>query len=98
MTNEAKRNDDAVEPLVRLDLTRAEIVVLKGAIQGWIEITARKRMWPWRRLGWVDAYIYSRSVYASAHDKLADALKPNASGQIPPASGGNLDRLVGAMP
>ena len=77
MTNEAKRNEDTVEPLVRLDLTRDEIVVLKGAIQDWIERTARKRMWPWRRLGWVDAFIYSRSVYSSARDKLADALKPN---------------------
>lgn len=77
MTNEPKAKEDTVEPLVRLDLTRDEARVLKGAIQDWIERTARKRMWPWRRLGWVDAFIYSRSVYASAHDKLADALKPN---------------------
>ena len=74
-TTAATRNTE--EQLVRLDLTRDEARVLKGAIQDWIERTARKRMWPWRRLGWVDAYIYSRSVYASARDKLADALKPN---------------------
>jgi hypothetical protein len=28
MTNEAQHNEDMVEPLVRLDLTRDEIVVL----------------------------------------------------------------------
>ena len=79
MTNEAKRNEDTVEPLVRLELTRDEARVLKGAIQDWIERTARKRMWPWRTLGWTDAFIYSRSVYADARDKLDEALKkPNA--------------------
>ena len=75
MTNESKRNEDAGEPLVRLDLTRDEARVLKGSIQDWIERTSRKRMWPWRTLGWTDTYIYSRRVYADARDKLEEALK-----------------------
>lgn len=65
------------EDTVDLKLTRQEIFVLKGAIQDWIERSGRKRMWPWRRLGWVDAFIYSRSVYTSARDKLVEALKLN---------------------
>jgi hypothetical protein len=62
------------QEIVKVELTRDEARVLKYAIQDWIERTARKRMWPWRTLGWTHAFIYSRDIYCSARDKLVEAL------------------------
>ena len=63
------------EETISVALTVDEARVLSAAIQDWITSTGRKRMWPWRKLGWVDTYIYSRSVYASARDKLKAAIE-----------------------
>jgi hypothetical protein len=72
-----ERIDDSSPAPCSISLTQDEALVLKAAIQNWIERTGRKRMWPWRRLGWVDGLIYSRSVYVSARDKMDNALKSN---------------------
>jgi len=58
-----------------VSLTHNEAIVLKAAIEDWIKTTSQRRIWPWRKVGWVDAVIYSRGIYASARDKLDEALK-----------------------
>jgi len=48
----------------------------------WIIRMGKRRLLPWKRIGWADAMIYSRTVYAGARDKLDDALRrPNARGE-----------------
>ena len=89
-----ERIDDSSPAFCSISLTRDEARVLKASIQDWIERTGRKRMWPWRRLGWVDAFIYSRSVYVSARDKLDDALKSNAGPHGSAASDDTVEAFV----
>lgn len=62
------------EKEIQISLTKNEAKVLRCAIQEWIEKSGHHRLW-WRRLGWIDAMLYSRSIYVTARDKLDNVLR-----------------------
>ncbi len=63
------------EKLFHVELTYDEALVLKGAIQEWITTVSSKRIWPWRKIGWVKSTIYSFDIYCSARDKLIEVIE-----------------------